>query len=206
MSEHSHSDSARYRLRGSLPVSEPSISLAQDHEQERSTLWNQDCNGVREYVDAGELAQWLHHNEPGVNKEYSQKLASRTIDALTDLTKGRLYVKQKNRRKGGLSYKKRRVVLLDESESSGETTFGGRCASITPLEIFNNAIGAAASAKDKLEINENDTLNSPTSWAADVLSCLTCGGILPSDTTINGLVECPRCQEVTTAPTEVGDE
>lgn len=95
----------------------------QDHEQDRSTLWNQSCNGVREYVDAGELAQWLRHNEPGVNKEYSQKLASRTIDALTDLTKGRPYVTQKNRRKDGLSYKERRIVLPDESEIPGETTF-----------------------------------------------------------------------------------
>lgn len=94
-----------------------------DHEQKRSTLWNQGCNGVREYVDAGELAQWLRHNEPGVNKEYSQKLAGRTIDALLDLTKGRLYVKQKNRRKDGLSYKERRVVLPDQSEIPGETTF-----------------------------------------------------------------------------------
>lgn len=51
-----------------------------DHEQERSTLWNEGCNGVREYVDAGQLSQWLRHNEPGVNKEYSQNLASRTID------------------------------------------------------------------------------------------------------------------------------
>lgn len=74
---------------------------------------------MREYVDAGELAQWLRHNKPGVNKEYSQKLASRTIDALTDLTKGRLYVKQKNRRKDRLSYKERCVVLPDESAIPG---------------------------------------------------------------------------------------
>ncbi|ADJ17094.1 hypothetical protein [Halalkalicoccus jeotgali] len=94
----------------------------QDHEQTQSRLWNKGCNGVREYIDAGELAQWLRHNEPGVSKEYSQKLASRTIDALTDLTKGRLYVKQKNRRKDGLSYKERRVVLPEESEIPGETT------------------------------------------------------------------------------------
>ncbi len=94
-----------------------------DHEQEQSMLWKQGCNGVREYVDAGELAQWLRHNEPGVNKEYSQKLAGRTIDALLDLTKDRLYVKRKNRRKDGLSYKERRVVLPEESEIPGETTF-----------------------------------------------------------------------------------
>ena len=94
-----------------------------DHEQERSMLWNQGCNGVREYVDAGELARWLHHNEPGVNKEYSQKLAGRTIDALLDLTKNWLYVKRKNRRKDGLSYKERRVVLPEESEIPGEISF-----------------------------------------------------------------------------------
>ncbi|WP_122088704.1 hypothetical protein [Halalkalicoccus subterraneus] len=95
----------------------------QDHEQHQSKLWNQGCNGVREYIDAGELAQWLRHNEPGVNKEYSQKLAGRTIDALLDLTKSRLYIERKNRRKDGLSYKERRVVLPEESEIPGETTF-----------------------------------------------------------------------------------
>ncbi|WP_122091395.1 hypothetical protein [Halalkalicoccus subterraneus] len=94
----------------------------QDHEQNQSRLWNQGCSGVREYIDAGELAQWLRHNEPGVSKEYSQKLASRTIDALIDLTKSRLYVKQKSRQKDGLSYKEQRVVLPEESEIPGETT------------------------------------------------------------------------------------
>lgn len=59
-----------------------------------------------------------------MNKEYSQKLASRTIDALTDLTKGRLYVKQKNRRKDGLSHKERHIVLPEKSEIPRETTFG----------------------------------------------------------------------------------
>lgn len=82
-----------------------------------------DCGDGDEEHDAGELAQWLHHNEPSVNKEYSQKLAGRTIDALLDLTKGRLYVKRKNRRKDGLSYEERRVVLPEESEIPGETTF-----------------------------------------------------------------------------------
>jgi rubrerythrin len=72
--------------------------------------------------------------------------------------------------------------------------------------MFNNAIGAAASAKDKSEINENDTLDSLTSRVVDVLTCLTCGEIHLSDTTISRIVECPRCQEVTTAPTEVEDE
>lgn len=56
-----------------------------------------------------------------MNKEYSQKLAGRTIDALLDLTKGRLYVNRKNRRKDGLSYKERRIVLPENSEIPGET-------------------------------------------------------------------------------------
>jgi archaellum component FlaC len=96
--------------------------LWRDRHHDRSTLWKQGCNGVREYVDAGELAQWLHHNEPGVNKEYSQKLAGRTIDALLDLTKRRLYVKRKTRRKDGLSYKERRVILPEDLEIPGETS------------------------------------------------------------------------------------
>lgn len=70
-----------------LAASSKPVRLAaevwRDRQQDRSTLWNPGCNGVREYVDAGELAQWLRHNEPGVNKEYSQKLAGRTINALS---------------------------------------------------------------------------------------------------------------------------
>lgn len=93
-----------------------------DRNQERSTLWNDGCNSVRAYLDAGELARWLRHNETGINKEYSQKLAGRTIDALVDMTNGRLYVKRKNRRKDGLAYKERRVILPEDSEIPGETT------------------------------------------------------------------------------------
>lgn len=93
-----------------------------DRTQERSALWNEGCNSVRAYLDVGELAQWLRYNEAGVNKDYSRNLASRTIDALVDLTNGRLYVKRKNRRKDGLSYKERRVILPRESEIPGETT------------------------------------------------------------------------------------
>lgn len=93
-----------------------------DRNQDRSTLWNDGCNSVRAYLDAGELARWVRHNETGVNKEYSQKLAGRTIDALVDLTNGRLYVKRRNRRKDGLAYKERRVILPEDSEIPGETT------------------------------------------------------------------------------------
>jgi hypothetical protein len=86
------------------------------------TLWNTGCNGVREYLDGGELAAWIRAREPGVDKSYSQKLASRTIDAMIDIAKGRLYTQLKNRRKDGLRYKERRVILPEESTIPGERT------------------------------------------------------------------------------------
>lgn len=85
--------------------------------------WEQGYNNVQKYVDVDEFDQWLRHNEPGVDKEYSQKLAGRAIDALMVLTKNCLYVKRKKRRKDGLSYKQQRVVCPNESTILEEMMF-----------------------------------------------------------------------------------
>lgn len=93
----------------------------QARQDDSVDLWSEGCNGVRQYLDAGDLAVWIRVNETGVDKAYSQKLAKRTIEAIEDLAKGRLYSKMKNRRKDGLSYKERRLILTDEADIPGES-------------------------------------------------------------------------------------
>ena len=42
------------------------------------------------------------------------------MDALQELTKDRMYIKKRNRRKDGLKYKERRLHLPTDSEIPGE--------------------------------------------------------------------------------------
>ncbi|WP_436932567.1 hypothetical protein [Halosimplex halobium] len=97
--------------------------------QESSTdLWNTGCNGVREYLDAGELATWIRIQEGNVSRDYATKLARRTIDALLDLSNHRLYDELRSRRADGLQYKERRVVLPADAAIPGETRTGSESA------------------------------------------------------------------------------
>ena len=85
-------------------------------------LWKHGSGDVREYLDGGELATWLRIGETGISKDYAQKLATRAIDALKELTKGRTYDELRTHRKDGLSYKERRLVLPTDAAVPGETT------------------------------------------------------------------------------------
>ena len=85
-------------------------------------LWKHGSGDVREYLDGGELATWIRIQETGVSKDYAQKLATRAIDALKELTKGRTYDELRTHRKDGLSYKERRLVLPTDAAVPGETT------------------------------------------------------------------------------------
>ncbi|WP_331234046.1 F0F1 ATP synthase subunit gamma [Natronorarus salvus] len=89
-------------------------------EREGTGLWKPGRNGVRLYLDAGELARWIRVREPSVDQSYSQKLAGRTIDELKVLSSGRLYDRLESRRKDGLRYKERRLYLPTDSEIPGE--------------------------------------------------------------------------------------
>ncbi|WP_123539418.1 coiled-coil domain-containing protein [Halosimplex salinum] len=93
----------------------------QARQESSADLWNTGCNGVREYLDAGELATWIRIQEGDVSRDYATKLARRTIDALLDLSKHRLYDELRSRRADGLQYKERRVVLPADAEIPGET-------------------------------------------------------------------------------------
>ena len=92
----------------------------QERGDKRSSLWQTGSNGVREYMDAGDLADWIRVNETGVSKAYAQKLAGRTIEAMRELSKDRLRDKMRNRRADGLKYKERRLILDEEADIPGE--------------------------------------------------------------------------------------
>lgn len=72
--------------------------------------------------------------------------------------------------------------------------------------MSSSAIDTSQTARTESETNVNDTSDGPTSWTLGTITCPTCGVILPTDTTTNPTVECPRCHEVTTVPTEVEEE
>ncbi|MFB9811943.1 hypothetical protein [Haloarcula sebkhae] len=91
-------------------------------EREAGRLWNNGSGSVRHYVDASDLRTWIRREEQGVSETYAKKLVSRTLDALQELTKDRLCIERRSRRKDGLNYKERRVVLPADSAIPGETT------------------------------------------------------------------------------------
>ena len=55
-----------------------------------------------------------------VSKKYSQELARRTMDAMHELSNGRLGKIKRQRSKDGLSYKETRLVLKADVELPGE--------------------------------------------------------------------------------------
>ncbi|MWG36605.1 hypothetical protein [Halomarina oriensis] len=115
------------RLDDDMLASEPRpVRLAVDvwrdrlDDQAAPRLWQRGSGRVHQYLDAGELATWIRVEERGVSKSYAQKLASRTIDALLELTNGRTYDELRNHRKDGLRYKERRLVLPADASIPGE--------------------------------------------------------------------------------------
>ncbi|WP_231189349.1 hypothetical protein [Haladaptatus sp. DYF46] len=88
----------------------------------RYSLWSKGSGEIRAYLDASELADWIRLKEAGVSKKYSQELARRTIDAMHELSNGRLGKVKRQRSKDGLSYQETRLVLKTDVELPGEVT------------------------------------------------------------------------------------
>lgn len=86
----------------------------------RYNLWSKGSSGVRVYLDASDLAEWIRTREAGISKKYSQELARRTFESMKDLASGRLGEKKKKRRKDGLNYSERRLILFDDVDLPGE--------------------------------------------------------------------------------------
>jgi hypothetical protein len=86
----------------------------------RYSLWSTGSGEIRSYLDASDLAEWIRLKESGVSKKYSQELARRTIDAMHELSNGRLGKIKRQRSKDGLSYQETRLVLKADVELPGE--------------------------------------------------------------------------------------
>jgi len=97
---------------------------AERGKHDRSTLWNKGSSSVREYLDAGQLKTWIQINcerdDESLSDDYAKQLAGRTMDRLVALSKNRLHIQKRNRRKDGLQYKERRLILPSDSEIPGE--------------------------------------------------------------------------------------
>jgi hypothetical protein len=111
-------DDDMLRSAGPLPAR---LAARAWREREEGRLWSQGSGQVRDYVDAGDLKVWIRREEDGVNAEYAKKLASRTIDALIDLTKNQVRIEKRHHRKDGLKYRERRVIVPTGAEIPGET-------------------------------------------------------------------------------------
>jgi DNA repair exonuclease SbcCD ATPase subunit len=109
-------------LRSSTPSLPAQLAAKAWRERETGRLWNDGCGTIGQYIDASELRAWIRREESGISKSYAKKLVSRTLDAIQELTKNRVYVERRNRRKDGLQYKERRLILPADSEIPGETT------------------------------------------------------------------------------------
>ncbi|WP_227357286.1 hypothetical protein [Haladaptatus salinisoli] len=89
-------------------------------EAGRYSLWSKGSGEIRAYLDASNLAEWIRLKESGVSKKYSQELARRTMDAMHELSNGRLGKIKRQRSKDGLSYQETRLVLKADVELPGE--------------------------------------------------------------------------------------
>jgi len=94
--------------------------LWSEREQDDLDPWSKGSSGVRHYLDSSDLRHWIRRVEDGVSETYAKKLAQRTLDAVENLAKGRVYSQRKSRRKDGLRYKERRLILPSDSDIPGE--------------------------------------------------------------------------------------
>jgi len=91
-----------------------------EREQAGIEPWSKGSGGVRHYLDSSDLRHWIRREEDGVSKEYAKKLAQRVLDAIEELAKNRVYSQKKSRRKDGLKYKERRLILPADADIPGE--------------------------------------------------------------------------------------
>lgn len=83
--------------------------------------WKSGSGTVRHYMDAGALKHWIRRQEDGISAAYANKLVSRVIERLLELSQNRLAVDRRKRRTDGLDYRERRVILPASADVPGET-------------------------------------------------------------------------------------
>ncbi len=84
--------------------------------------WQQGSRNVRESVQASELRHWIRRQDPGISHDYAQKLVSRVIETIQELSHHRLTVHTQQQRKNGLQYTERRLVLPADADIPGDPT------------------------------------------------------------------------------------
>ena len=97
---------------------------AERGQHSRGSVWSQGSCDVREYVDASDVRLFikseLERSDESLSYEYAKKLAGDALERLRELAKNRVYIEQRNRKKDGLQYKERRLVLPSDAEIPGE--------------------------------------------------------------------------------------
>jgi hypothetical protein len=73
-------------------------------ESGRYSLWSKRSGEIRAYLDASDIVEWIRLKESGMSKKYSHELGRRTMDAMHELSNGRLGKIKRQRSKDGLSY------------------------------------------------------------------------------------------------------
>ncbi|MFD1588505.1 hypothetical protein ACFR9U_16120 [Halorientalis brevis] len=99
---------------------------AERGKNSKSSLWSAGCRSVSEYIDASDLRVWIkaNHQRPDEDMTYenAKKLAGKALERIQQLAKNRVYIEKRDRRKDGLKYKERRLVVPTDAEIPGEGT------------------------------------------------------------------------------------
>lgn len=87
---------------------------------EKGSLWKEGSKSVKEYIDASDVAREIYIESDNVSRDSAREYARRAFRSLTDLSAGRTYTKQVEKRSDGLTYKETRLVLPTDAEIPGE--------------------------------------------------------------------------------------
>jgi hypothetical protein len=97
---------------------------AERGEHSRSSVWSKGSGVVKEYVDASDVRLYikseLERTDENLSYDYAKRLAGEALERIREMSKSRCYVEKRNRRKDGLSYKERRLVVPSDADIPGE--------------------------------------------------------------------------------------
>jgi hypothetical protein len=99
------------------------VKLWQERDKQNG-VWSKGGNAIREYIDAGEIHEWLYIEQIGrdnTSESAARKLADRTIESLKELTRHRIKIKKVRSGRSGVTSKERRIMIEADAEIPGET-------------------------------------------------------------------------------------
>lgn len=95
------------------------VKAWKDRDEDKLGLWSRGSKGVREYMNSSELASAIKV-KTSLSKSSAQEYARRAFDRLAHLTHQRVRIENKSRRKDGLKYREKRLVIDADAEIPGE--------------------------------------------------------------------------------------